>query len=33
MEDDDFARLLTDTLRNMQSQTRIANGKQPFNYT
>ena len=33
MEDDDFARLLTDTLRNMQSQTRITDGKQPFNYT
>jgi len=33
MEDDDFARLLTDTLRNMQSQTRITEGKQPFNYS
>ncbi len=33
MEDDDFARLLTDTLRNMQSQTRLKNAKQPFNYS
>ncbi|MGA2171980.1 MAG: lysophospholipid acyltransferase family protein [Sedimentisphaerales bacterium] len=32
MEDDDFAKLLTDTLRNMQSQIRISEGKQPFNY-
>jgi 1-acyl-sn-glycerol-3-phosphate acyltransferase len=32
MEDDDFATLLTDTLRNMQSQIRIKDGKQPFNY-
>jgi len=33
MEDDDFAALLTDTLRTMQSQTRISQGKQPFNYS
>jgi 1-acyl-sn-glycerol-3-phosphate acyltransferase len=33
MEDDDFARLLTDRLRTMQSQTRITEGKQPFNYS
>jgi 1-acyl-sn-glycerol-3-phosphate acyltransferase len=33
MEDDDFARLLTDRLRKMQSQTRLNQGKQPFNYS
>ncbi len=33
MADDDFAKLLTDTLRTMQSQTRIEQGKQPFNYS
>jgi hypothetical protein len=33
MEDDDFAKLLTDTIRNMQSQIRIKDGKQPFNYS
>ena len=32
MEDDDFAKLLTDTLRNMQSGIRLKEGKQPFNY-
>lgn len=32
MEDEKFAALLTDTLRNMQSETRINQGKQPFNY-
>jgi 1-acyl-sn-glycerol-3-phosphate acyltransferase len=32
MEDEKFATLLTDTLRNMQSETRITRGKQPFNY-
>jgi 1-acyl-sn-glycerol-3-phosphate acyltransferase len=32
MEDDDFVAMLTNTLRSMQSQTRIAEGKQPFNY-
>jgi 1-acyl-sn-glycerol-3-phosphate acyltransferase len=33
MQDDDFARLLTSTLRNMQSQTRLNDAKQPFNYS
>jgi 1-acyl-sn-glycerol-3-phosphate acyltransferase len=33
MEDDDFAKLLTDTLRNMQSQIRISKGKQPLDYS
>jgi 1-acyl-sn-glycerol-3-phosphate acyltransferase len=33
MEDDDFAKLLTDTLCNMQSQIRLSEGKQPFNYS
>jgi len=33
MEDDDFAKLLTSTLRNMQSQTRTNDAKQPFNYS
>ena len=33
MSDDDFARLLTNTLRTMQTQTRIEQGKQPFNYS
>jgi 1-acyl-sn-glycerol-3-phosphate acyltransferase len=32
MDDDDFAHLLTDTLRNIQSQIRIKAGKLPFNY-
>ena len=32
MEDDVFAAMLTKTMRDMQSQTRIAEGKQPFNY-
>jgi 1-acyl-sn-glycerol-3-phosphate acyltransferase len=32
MDDDDFAHLLTDTLRNIQSQIRIKAGKQPFDY-
>jgi 1-acyl-sn-glycerol-3-phosphate acyltransferase len=32
MEDDAFAKLLTDTLRDMQSQIRINAGKQPFTY-
>ena len=32
MEDEDFAVMLTNTLRQMQSQTRTAEGKQPFNY-
>lgn len=32
MEDDDFAAMLTNTMRQMQSETRIAEGKQPFNY-
>ncbi|MGB7582432.1 MAG: lysophospholipid acyltransferase family protein [Sedimentisphaerales bacterium] len=32
MEDDDFAAMLTNTMRQMQSETRIAQGKQPFNY-
>lgn len=32
MDDDDFAHLLTDTLQNIQSQIRIKDGKQPFNY-
>jgi 1-acyl-sn-glycerol-3-phosphate acyltransferase len=33
MEDDDFAAMLTNTMRQMQSETRIAEGKQPFNYS
>jgi len=33
MDDVQFARLLTSTLRNMQSQTRLAHAKQPFNYS
>jgi len=33
MEDDDFAKLLTSTLRNMQSQTRQNDAKQLFNYS
>jgi len=32
MEDDAFAKILTDTLRDMQSQTRQKSGKQPFIY-
>jgi 1-acyl-sn-glycerol-3-phosphate acyltransferase len=32
MEDDRFAVLLTDTLRNMQTQARVSQGKQPFEY-
>jgi 1-acyl-sn-glycerol-3-phosphate acyltransferase len=32
MEDDVFAAELTNTMRQMQSQTRISAGKQPFNY-
>ena len=32
MKDDDFAALLTNTLRTMQSQIRLTEGKQPFNY-
>jgi 1-acyl-sn-glycerol-3-phosphate acyltransferase len=32
MEDEDFAAMLTNTMRQMQSETRIAEGKQPFNY-
>jgi 1-acyl-sn-glycerol-3-phosphate acyltransferase len=32
MADDDFAKLLTNTLRTMQSQIRLKNAKQPFNY-
>ncbi|MFH1371728.1 MAG: lysophospholipid acyltransferase family protein [Planctomycetota bacterium] len=30
MPDDDFAKLLTDTLRDMQSDVRVKQGKQPF---
>jgi 1-acyl-sn-glycerol-3-phosphate acyltransferase len=33
MADDDFAQLLTRRLRAMQSQTRIEQAKQPFNYS
>ena len=33
MEDDDFAKLLTSTLRNMQSKTRQNDAKQPFIYS
>jgi 1-acyl-sn-glycerol-3-phosphate acyltransferase len=33
MPDDDFAKLLTDTLRDMQSQIRAKLEKQPFNYS
>jgi 1-acyl-sn-glycerol-3-phosphate acyltransferase len=32
MEDDDFAAMLTNTMKQMQSKTRIADGKQPFDY-
>jgi 1-acyl-sn-glycerol-3-phosphate acyltransferase len=32
MKDDDFAMMLTKTLRDMQSQTRITEGKQPYTY-
>jgi 1-acyl-sn-glycerol-3-phosphate acyltransferase len=32
MEDDAFAAALTDTMRQMQSQTRITQGKPPFDY-
>jgi 1-acyl-sn-glycerol-3-phosphate acyltransferase len=32
MEDENFADMLTHTMRQMQSETRIARGKQPFNY-
>jgi len=32
MEDDAFAAMLTNTMRDMQSQLRISEGKQPFNY-
>ncbi|MBN2020410.1 MAG: 1-acyl-sn-glycerol-3-phosphate acyltransferase [Sedimentisphaerales bacterium] len=32
-EDDDFAKLLTDTLRNMQSEIRSKEGKEPFKYS
>jgi 1-acyl-sn-glycerol-3-phosphate acyltransferase len=32
MEDEDFAAMLTSTMRQMQSETRNAEGKQPFNY-
>lgn len=33
MGDEHFAALLTDTLRNMQTQTRIKQGKQQFGYS
>ena len=33
MEDDDFAAMLTKTMREMQSQLRISEGKQPFDYS
>jgi 1-acyl-sn-glycerol-3-phosphate acyltransferase len=33
MPDDNFAKLLTDTLRAMQSQVRIEQGKQTYNYS
>ena len=33
MADDDFALLLTNTLRTMQSEIRLKTGKQPFNYS
>jgi 1-acyl-sn-glycerol-3-phosphate acyltransferase len=32
MEDEDFAAMLTNTMRQLQSEIRIAEGKQPFNY-
>jgi 1-acyl-sn-glycerol-3-phosphate acyltransferase len=32
MEDEVFAAMLTDTMRQMQSETRIAQGKRPFIY-
>jgi 1-acyl-sn-glycerol-3-phosphate acyltransferase len=32
MEDENFAAMLTSTLRQMQSETRLAEGKQPFDY-
>jgi 1-acyl-sn-glycerol-3-phosphate acyltransferase len=32
MQDDDFAKLLTDTLRTMQSKIRLNGGKQLFDY-
>jgi 1-acyl-sn-glycerol-3-phosphate acyltransferase len=32
MEDEEFARLLTDTLRGMQTEIRISQGKQPYTY-
>jgi 1-acyl-sn-glycerol-3-phosphate acyltransferase len=32
MDDEKFASMLTDTMRQMQSEVRIAQGKQPFNY-
>jgi 1-acyl-sn-glycerol-3-phosphate acyltransferase len=33
MDDEHFAKLLTSTLRNMQSQTRLNNAKQPLIYS
>lgn len=33
MEDEGFARLLTDRLRDMQAEVRITQGKQPFDYS
>jgi 1-acyl-sn-glycerol-3-phosphate acyltransferase len=33
MEDDEFARLLTERLRGLQSQIRINQGKQPYSYS
>jgi 1-acyl-sn-glycerol-3-phosphate acyltransferase len=33
MEDDHFAKLLTDTLRNMQMQARTSQGKKPLEYS
>jgi len=32
MDDEKFAALLTERLRTMQSEIRLQNGKQPFNY-
>ena len=32
MEDEDFAAMLTKTMRQMQSESRTAEGKQPFDY-
>jgi len=32
MGDDKLAELLTDTLRQMQTKSRIKQGKEPFNY-